>query len=176
VAFVGLLLVLFFSFVFVGTALAAPFLEILSARVEEVVQGARAPLRPPQGLREFVRVVGHTILLLVFWLGLLLLSFLPGLGHMLWLVGSWLLLAYNFAAFALERRRWSFREQWRRLLRAWAATLGFGAAVFVLLLLPLLGLVLLPTAAVGGTLLVLEIERQAPRRGERSWNGIARAG
>jgi uncharacterized protein involved in cysteine biosynthesis len=110
----------------------------------------RVPLRSPQWLLDFVRVLGHAALLLVLWLGLLLLSFLPGLGHVLWLVGSWLLRAYNFAAFALERRRWSFREQWRCLLRAWATTLGFGAAVFVLLLLPLLGLVLLPTAAVGG--------------------------
>lgn len=163
-AFVLLLAALVFSFVFVGTALAAPFLEVLSVHVERLLRGPEAltPVRPLPWLRALLRALGHAVLLLLLWLGLFPLSFLPVLGHMLWLVGSWLLLAYNFAAFAAERR-WSFREQWRRLLREWAATLGFGAAVFVVLLLPLLGLVLLPTAAVGGTLLVLEIERRHPR-------------
>ena len=68
------------------------------------------------------------------------------------------MLAYNFAAFALERWRWSFREQWRVLLRDWAAALGFGAAVFVLRMIPLVRLVMLPTAAVAGTMLVIDIE------------------
>ena len=155
VAFVLLLAALVCSFVFVGTALAAPFLEVLSARVERLLQDP--------WLRDLVRALGHAVLLLLLWIGLFPLSFLPGLGQVFWLVGSWVLLAYNFAAFALERRRLSFREQWRWLLREWAATLGFGAAVFVLLLLPLVGLVLLPTAAVGGTLLVLEIDRRQTR-------------
>ena len=38
VAFVLLLAALVFSFVFVGTALAAPFLEVLSVRVEHLLQ------------------------------------------------------------------------------------------------------------------------------------------
>jgi len=164
-AFVLLLAALMFSFVFVGTALAAPFLEVLSVRVERLLQDPEAltPVPPLSWLRDLVRALGHAVLLLLLWIGLFPLSFLPGLGHAFWLVGSWVLLAYNFAAFALERRRLSFREQWRWLLREWAATLGFGAAVFVLLLLPLVGLVLLPTAAVGGTLLVLEIDRRQTR-------------
>jgi uncharacterized protein involved in cysteine biosynthesis len=70
------------------------------------------------------------------------------------------LLTYNVAAFALERRRWSFREQWRVLLRDWAAALGFGATVFVLRKIPLVGLVMLPTVAVAGTMLVRDIEER----------------
>jgi len=67
---------------------------------------------------------------------------------MLWLGASWLLLAYNFAAFAFVRR----------LGQEWATTLGFGAAVFCSLLIPLLGLVLLPLATIGGTLLVRRLD------------------
>src|ERR1051325_152097 len=37
-AFVLLLALLFFSFVFIGTAVASPFLEVLSARVEQLLQ------------------------------------------------------------------------------------------------------------------------------------------
>ncbi len=155
-AFLLLLALLFFSFVFVGTAVAAPFLEVLSARVEQLLQAQETTAPTPRlsWLQESLRALGHAILLLGLWLGVLPLSFVPVLGPPLWLVISWLFLAYNFATFAFARRPWSFREQWRRLLHAWAATLGFGAAVFLILLVPLLGLVLLPTAAVGGALLV----------------------
>src|SRR5262249_22106744 len=68
-------------------------------------------------------------------------------------------------AFALERRPWSFREQWRRLRRECAATLGLGAAVFVMMMVPLVGLLLLPTAAVAGDWLVLDDVARGPRPG-----------
>ncbi|HEV8712199.1 MAG TPA: EI24 domain-containing protein [Candidatus Binatia bacterium] len=158
--FLLILAAFLFSFVFVGTAVAAPFLEVLSARVEHLLQDQHGiqPVRSQPWLVELVRALGHALLLLFIWIVTFPLSFLPGIGPALWLLESWLLLAYNFAAFALERRGWSFREQWRRLLRDWAVTLGFGAAVFVLMMVPLAGLFLLPTAAVAGTMLVLDIE------------------
>jgi len=167
--FLLILAVFLFSFVFVGTALAAPFLEVLCARVEHVLQNQPEipPVRSHYWLLDLVWAFGHVLLLLLLWIVTFPLNFLPGIGPALWLLGSWLLLAYNFAAFALERRRWSFREQWRVLFRDWAATLGFGAAVFVLMMVPLVGLCLLPTAAVAGTMLVLEIEARHPRQAPR---------
>src|SRR5581483_588998 len=161
-AFVLLIVGLLFSFVVVGTAVAAPFLDLLSTRVEQVLPGphAQATTRSHSHswLHASLRALGHGLLLGGVGVVLLPLSFFPGLGHALWLVASWVLLAYNFAAFAFARRPWSFREQWRRLRHEWAATLGFGAAVFSCLLIPLLGLVLLPVAAVGGTLLVQRLD------------------
>src|SRR5262245_40522304 len=101
VAFVLLLALLFCSFVFVGTALAAPFLDLLSARVEHLLHHEpTAPASRCAWLRESLRALGHAVLLLCLWLGALPLSVLPGVGQVLWLVLNWLLLAYNFAAFA----------------------------------------------------------------------------
>jgi CysZ protein len=163
-AFLLILAAFLFSFVFVGTAVAAPFLDVLSARVEHLLQDRHGiqPVRAQPWFVELVRALGHALLLLLIWVVTFPLSFLPGIGPPLWLLESCLLLAYNFAAFALERRPWSFREQWRRLLREWAATLGFGAAVFVMMMVPVVGLLLLPTAAVAGTMLVLDIEARSP--------------
>jgi CysZ protein len=151
---------LLFSFVVVGTAIAAPFLDVLSARVEQMAPGPHAPERAASRswVRESVRALGQGLLLGGVWLALLPLSFLPGLGQVLWLLLNWLLLAYNFAAFALARRPWPVREQWRRLRYHWAAALGFGAAVFCCAVIPLLGLVLLPVAVSGGTLLVQRLD------------------
>jgi CysZ protein len=160
-AFLLVLGLLIFSFVFVGTALAAPFLEVLSVRVETILRGCGEihSVRFHSWLRDSARMLWHAFLLIL----LLPLSLLPGLGHALWLIGSWLLLAYNFAAFALERRRWSVRAQWRLLRSEWTALLGFGMAVFGLMLIPLGGLVILPIATVAGTLLVVDIEARHTR-------------
>src|SRR5262249_47616720 len=69
-AFVLLLALLFFSFVFVGTAVAAPFLEVLSARVEQLLQAQEttAPVPRPPWLHESLRALGHATLLLGLWL------------------------------------------------------------------------------------------------------------
>jgi uncharacterized protein involved in cysteine biosynthesis len=64
-AFVLLLAALVFSFVLVGTALAAPFLEVLSTRVERLLQGPEVltPVVPPlPWLRDLVRALGHAVL------------------------------------------------------------------------------------------------------------------
>jgi len=151
---------LLFSFVLVGTVLAAPFLELLSARVEALLSGQREESRVSflQFIADCGRTVGHSLLCLGLLVAAVPLNFLPGLGHMAWLLLSWLLLAYNFATFAMDRRRMTFGAKWRWLLAEWAATLGFGAALFVMMAIPIVGFVLLPVATVAGTLLLRDIE------------------
>jgi uncharacterized protein involved in cysteine biosynthesis len=80
------------------------------------------------------------------------------LGHIAWLLLSWLLLSYNFVTFAMDRRRLTFGAKWRWLLAEWAATLGFGAALFVIMAVPIVGFVLLPVATVAGTLFLRDME------------------
>jgi CysZ protein len=150
---------LLFSFVFVGTVLAAPFLERLSARVEALLFGREEPqVSFLQFIADFGRTMGHSLLCLGLLVAAFPLNFLPGLGHIAWLLLSWLLLAYNFATFAMDRRRLTFGAKWRWLLAEWAATLGFGAALFVTMAIPVVGFVLLPVATVAGTLFLRDIE------------------
>jgi CysZ protein len=163
--FLLVLALLWFSFTFIGTALAAPFLDRLSHHVETLLEGARNdfPQRLPVQLGNWGRALWHALLLSLLWGALLLLTLLPGVGHLCWVLGTWLLLAYNFSAFTLDRRGWAFRTQWRVLRSEGMATLGLGAALFLLLALPGVGLLLLPIATVAGTLLVRDIERRHPR-------------
>jgi CysZ protein len=155
---------LLLSFVFVGTALAAPFLERLSARVEALLSGRReeAQVSFLQFIADCGRTVGHSLLCFSLLVMAIPLNFLPGLGHIAWLLLSWLLLTYNFATFAMDRRRLTFSAKWRWLLAEWAATLGCGAALFVMMAIPIVGFVLLPVATVAGTLLLRDIEGPAP--------------
>ena len=161
--------VFIFSFTLVGTVLAAPFLELLSERTEAVLRGTRTdqPFRFTRWAADILRSLGHAFTMLLILALTFPLSFLPVAGPVAWLGLGCLLLAYDFTSIAMDRRRWSFREKWRRLRGDTAGALGFGAALFCLLAVPLLGWLMLPTAAVAGTMLVLDLEDQYPLRTSR---------
>jgi CysZ protein len=156
--------VFIFSFVFVGTVLAAPFLELLSERTEAALRGLRddQPFRIRQWTVDVLRSVGHAAKTLFILIAAFPLSFLPVVGPAAWLILGWLLLAYDLTSFAMDRRRLSFREKWRLLLTDASGTLGFGAAIFFLMAVPLVGLLVLPAAAVAGTMLFLDLEARPP--------------
>jgi CysZ protein len=168
-AFVLIGAVFLFSFTLVGTVLAAPFLELLSERTEAVLRAPRAeqPFRLTRWVADILRSVGHACTLLLLLAVTFPLSFLPVAGPVAWLGLGCLLLAYDFASIAMDRRRWSFREKWRLLLGDMAGTLGFGAALFCLLAVPLVGWLMLPPAAVAGTMLLLDLEDRYPPRTSR---------
>jgi CysZ protein len=98
------------SFVFVGTVLSAPFLDLLSERTEAILQGRTSDqaFRLPQLLHNVLRSAGHVPLII----GILALTcpvnLLPVIGHALWLGLGWLLLAYDMSSFGMDRRRLSF--------------------------------------------------------------------
>jgi CysZ protein len=158
--------VFIFSFVFVGTVLAAPFLDLLSERTEAVLRGRidDRPFHIQRWATDVLRSTGHAAKTLVILVIAFPLSFIPVAGHAAWLGLGWLLLAYDLTSFAMDRRRLSFREKWRLLLTDMSGTLGFGAAVFFLMVVPLVGLVVLPAAAVAGTMLLLDLESKRRSR------------
>jgi CysZ protein len=159
-AFVLIGAVFLFSFTLVGTVLAAPFLERLSERTEAVLRAPRTaqPFRLSRWAADIVRSIGHAFIMLLLLALTFPLSFLQVVGPVAWLGLGCLLLAYDFITLAMDRRRWSLREKWRRLLGDMAGTLGFGAALFGLLAVPVVGWLMLPTAAVAGTMLLLDLE------------------
>lgn len=163
-AFVIGLAVLVFSFVFVGKALAAPFLDVLSERTELTLRGSptNEAFQPGRWLNDILRSLSHSILILIVLITAFPLSFIPVVGSASWLGLGWLLLVYDFTSFALDRRRLTFRQKCRHLLSDRAESLGFGAALFVLLAIPVVNLVSLSVAAVSGTLLVWERENVSP--------------
>ena len=160
VAFLVGLAVFVFSFVFVGKALATPFLDILSERTELILRGSptNQAFQLGRWLIDILRSLGHTILILMVLIIAFPLSFIPVVGTAAWLGLGWLLLVYEFTSFALDRRRLTFREKCVHILSDRAESLGFGAALFVLLAIPVVNIVGLSVAAVSGTLLVFERE------------------
>jgi CysZ protein len=161
-----------FMFATVAGAIAGPFNELLSERVEAVLTGR--PL-PAFSLREFLHgaVLGavHSIRRLVTALiGLVIvfaLGFVPVIGAIVaLLIGAWLAAraaSYDSYDAVLSRRAMAYRDKLAYLARHRGRTFGLGLAVAGMLLVPGLNLVALGIGAAGATVAVQAIER-TPRR------------
>ena len=152
-------LAVYFLFAVIGTVIASPFLDVLSARVERAVTGGA--VAPGGGV---LRALGAEARRVLFFLGVQLgwiaLALVPGMQPFSVLglfVSSALFLPLEYTSYLLDRRSIRFAER-----RAWLwshrrAMFGFGATAFVSFLVPGLNFVCLPLLVTAGTRLALEI-------------------
>lgn len=167
----SLLLALAAAYVFyVASCLVATalFAGVLSERAEAVERG-QAP--EPQPWRQIValslRGLGQAILGILLYLLIAVLLFVlhwvvPVTAPLLWIAGlAQTALFFAFDAFyePLHRRGASFGGKWRFIFSHLAESLGFGAGVALLMMVPLFSVIVVPVAIVGGTLLYLELAR-----------------
>ncbi len=158
-ALAGMLLLV--SFVTLTNLVGQPFYEQISDGVERRLgpppPGADTswwrtlPAATAQSVATVLMAVALTVPVLPFGL-------IPVVGQAIvstWgaLVGGFML-ALELTGIPLERRRFGFRDRIRFVWRHRAYTVGFGLAVFLLFLVPLMGALAMPGAVVGGTLLV----------------------
>ncbi|WP_329252164.1 EI24 domain-containing protein [Actinoallomurus sp. NBC_01490] len=140
-----------------------PFYESISGRVEESAGG----LPPEAGVplwRQVLRGIGDAIVVGLitglFAVLFFVLGFLPVVGQTVVPVVAALVSGYfltlELTSIALERRGLRRREKFALLRRERALSVGFGASVFVVFLIPLGAVLAMPGAVAGGTLLVRE--------------------
>jgi CysZ protein len=143
----------------VALLLSAPILEQLSRRVDALVRGVA--VEHGRGWRwELWQSVRGTLYFLAATPGVLLLGLVPVVGPPLALLWGAYALAFQQTDAALARRGLDFSER-RAWHRHWKMeSLGFGATGLVTLIVPVVNLLVTPALAVGGTLLVLELEDQ----------------
>jgi CysZ protein len=143
----------------VAILLAAPVLEQLSRRVDALVRGEAVDRS--RGLRwELAQAFRGTLYFLAAAPGVFLLNLLPLVGPPLAFLWGAHALAFQQTDAALARRGFDFaaRRAWHRYWKL--ESLGFGMAGLVTLIVPLANFLIVPSLAVGGTLLVLELEDQ----------------
>ena len=161
------LVVLYFMFLLLGTTIAAPFLDVLAQRVEGLVT-ERAQEEHATVLGA-ARTIGASILdevkkltfFLLVQLAFLILALLPVLTPLMAIVATLftvLFLPLEYAGFAMDHRHLRFAQRRHFIWQHRWLMLGFGAATFLTLLVPLLNFICLPVLVTGGTLLVLYTE------------------
>jgi CysZ protein len=158
-----------FLFTIVGNILASPFLD---AMTERILTELGETLPPPRGwLRALGRsVVNQSLKLLIFGavqVGLLALHLIPGVGSVLHPVLSTfvgvLFLGFEYLDYPLDARHVPVPGRFGWLKRHLGPSLGFGAVLFPVLLIPFVGYVCLPLAVAGAALLAHDIDSPPPR-------------
>ncbi len=170
VAFCLLLAGLVLACVVVSMLVAAPFNDALSEAIEvrETARGEQC-FSMPELLRGLVRTLRiEAFKLLVFaavMLPLALLSFVvPGAGQLVYAgVGSLFTAAYfavDYTDWPASRRGMGIRQRTSLFRKRPLLMLGFGAAVWLCLFVPLLNVAFMPIAVAGGTRLFLDLESE----------------
>jgi CysZ protein len=185
VATVLLSVVFFFVFTRVASTLASPFNDLLSQKTEEIVRGTfhDTPFSLVQLVKDSARSIGHSLKVLGIYLVLLvaalLLLLIPVVGAPLSTVAGALISSYMFAyeylGYPMDRRRFIWKEKRAFLRSRLRSVIGFGLGNVVLASIPLLNLLFIPAAVVGGTLLFLDLSG-APERGPQQAYGSDSAG
>ncbi len=146
-------------FSYAATLIASPFLGLLSARVQRHVTGTD----PTSGLGVLATIpaaLGRELRKLVYHLPRALLVFLLTLlpvvnlvAPVIWFAfGAWIM-AVQFGDYAPENEDVDFRTTLATLKQHRAAALGFGAPAALAMAIPLINVVAVPVAVIGGTLL-----------------------
>ncbi|MEM7252096.1 MAG: sulfate transporter CysZ [Pseudomonadota bacterium] len=152
-------LILFFTFAIFANLFAAPFNGLLAEAVERHLTGEPAK---PFLWRDVVADLGNSlrseVQKLAYFapraIGLLILFLIPGVNVVapfLWaLFGAWML-AIGYLDYPMANHGHTFAAQRTRArTRRWL-TLGFGGAVMAALLVPIVNLVVVPSAVAGAT-------------------------
>ena len=162
------LLVGFFFFSVLANLLGAPFNGFLAEAVERSLTGAAPPgsgLALPAEIAASIRTEARKVLYFAWRAVPLLLLFLVPLVQViapfLWVgFGAWMM-AVEYLEYPMNNHGRLFPEVRATLRERRALALGFGAAVLLLTLIPVVNFIAMPVAVAGGTKLWVERLRPA---------------
>lgn len=157
-----MLVVVFFTFTAVGNLIAAPFNDVLSEKTEHMLNGTSntEAFSIVAMFSDVWRTIGDEIRKLSMFVAamalLLAVNFIPVLGAPVFGVCSVLLTLYflvvEYTGFVFSRKRIRFRQQRIFIKNHRSQALGFGLAVMLTLMLPLIQFLTIPLAVVAATL------------------------
>ncbi|PZG13726.1 hypothetical protein C1J01_29085 [Nonomuraea aridisoli] len=155
--FLGGLAVAVLTFAAVTLTIGEPFYERLSSAVDVLEEEDEQPWwrTLPRSIRDSLVTLFYV---LIFTIPLFFLGFIPVVGQtvvpVLGALVSGFFLTVELTTLALERRGRARKQRFALLRGNMASTLGFGVAVFLLFLIPLVAVIAMPAAVAGAALLV----------------------
>lgn len=159
------LLIVFFGFALVANLVAAPFNGLLAEAVERSLTDMNfvSDLSGTRFAKELWRGVGSEVRKLMYALvraiPALLLFLIPGvnvIAPFIWMAFSAWMLAVEYADYPMANHGIAFPEQRKLLSDRRLLSLGFGGAVMLALIVPLLNLLVIPAAVAGATAMWVE--------------------
>lgn len=165
------ILIVFFTFTAIANLIAAPFNSLLAEQVERQILGATrsgetdnidaSPAARTAGIvtgalssiGSELRKLGYFALRAALLLPLFLIPGVNIVAPFLWLLFTAWYIALEYSDYPLGNRGMAFPEQRRRLREIRLAALGFGGAVNLLMLVPVLNFLAMPAAVAGATIM-----------------------
>lgn len=155
-------IVVFFTFTPIANIVAAPFNALLAERIEAILTGRKLDSSTSfveMAISSIRSQLGKLIYILLWSLGLVLISFIPVVNFispLLWVVfGSWLL-SLEYFDYPMGNHDISFADQKKHVAKRRGLALGFGGSVMVLTTIPLINFVVMPLAVAGATIIWVE--------------------
>ncbi len=169
--FVGLMLVAYFTFTVVANLIAAPFNAILAQKLEEQLTGQPTPADDDSLWTLTVETVGAELgkmwYFVVRAIPLLILFLIPGLNlfaPLLWFAFSAWMMTLQYLDSPASNHKVDFHRQRWLLRRVPTTTLGFGATLTFMTMVPVLNFLSLPVGVCGATKLWVDRFRQSSDR------------
>lgn len=170
-----LTLVMVFSLAYLFTLLAnllgAPFNGLLAERVEAHLTGRQPDPAPGwlKMIKSMPRLMGAEVSKLVYLVicivPLLLLQFIPVINFiaplLLFLFGAWMY-AIEYLDYPMGNHGAVFRDVRARLRKRRSSAFGFGSAVALMSMVPLVNLIVMPVAVAGATALYVDQLQDLP--------------
>lgn len=158
--FIFCLVVFSFGFSIVANLVAAPFNSFLASAVEEKLTGNPPP---NSGLGIWAEIIlsfknaFRNFLYTIAWaIPIFLLSFIPVIGPIIWLVfGAWLL-SLQYLDYPMGNYAMSFKNIRANLADKRFLTLGFGGMITAVTMIPVVNFLVMPIAVAGATILWVE--------------------
>ena len=156
-------LAVFYGFTLIANLIASPFNGVLAARIEEKLTGRRPADADDSLLQAIGPAIGGEIGKILYFLSralpLMILFLIPGLNvlvGMAWVLFGFWFLAVEYADYPMGNHALRPRNQRDRLRRKRFKSLGFGAGVTVMMLVPGLQFAAMPAAVAGATRLWID--------------------
>ncbi len=154
-----ILLGLFFGFTVIANLIAAPFNGFLAEKIQKELDPGSLPDGGWKDLaalipRTLVRELQKLLYYLPRALGLFLLSWIPGLNiisPLLWLLFSAWMMGIQYCDYCADNEQVNFRDMKAMLAQPRMQTIAFGGMVSLFTVIPLVNLIVMPAAVIGGT-------------------------
>lgn len=151
---------IYYTFTIVANLIASPFNALLAERVEQKLNGLAVP--EFRGYKALAGTIGKTMmsevrkmLYMLKWMPLLLLiTFIPVVNFIspfAWaLYGAWML-SLQYTDYAMGNHELFIKEELGLLRKNRSVALGFGGALTLLMMLPVVNFFVMPIGVAGGT-------------------------
>ena len=155
------MIILVLSFSLLANLIAAPFNAALAAAVERHLGGVneQSGLRVKGAMALVINELRKIIYIVVRAIPLLILFFIPVVNIVapfVWLVfGAWML-CVEYADYPMGNHDLAFAEVKKKIKQRRLLSLGFGAAIAGVLMIPVLNFIVMPVAVAGATKMWVE--------------------